>query len=74
MSRLANEMSVMGQLSCPKGGLGACPQQVKKGRSPLLRRSFFGEFGTKLHTCTSKNSSNEKIINQINKGNQNETN
>ena len=73
MSRTANEMSVMGQRSCPTGGLGACPQQVKKGRSPLLRRSFFEEFGTKLHTCTTKNSSNDKTTNQIKKGNKNAT-
>lgn len=68
MRRIANEMSVMGQRSCPTGGLGACPQQVKKGRSPLLRRSFFEEFGTKLHACMKKNTSNDKTINQIKKG------
>ena len=73
MSNLANVMSVLGQHSCPTGGLGACPQQVKKGRSPLLRRSFFGEFGTKLHTCMTKNSPNDKTTNQINKGTKNAT-
>ena len=74
MRRIANEMRVMGQRSCPTGGLGACPQQVKKGRSPLLRRSFFEEFGTKLHACMKKNTSNYKTINQIKKRTKNATN
>lgn len=74
MNKIANEMSVMGQRSCPTGGLGACPQQVKKGRRPLLRRSFFEEFGTKLHTCTTKKTSNYRTIIQIKKGQKNATN
>ena len=42
MSNLANEMSVLGQRSCPTGGLGACPQQVKKGAVPCSEGVFLG--------------------------------
>lgn len=68
MNKIANVMSAMGQRSCPTGGLGACPQQVKKGRSPLLRRSFFEEFGTKLHACMKKIPQTTKQQTKLKKG------
>ena len=51
---LANEMSVWEQRSYSLGGLGACPQQVKKGLMPVLRRSFFEDIDINVHTCMKK--------------------
>ena len=75
MSRyLANEMSVWGQRSCSHGGLGACHQQVKKGLLPVLRRSFFEDIGTNVHTCMNKTRQNYKKLTQNNQGEKDATN
>ncbi len=71
---LANEMSVWEQRSCSQGGLGACPQQVKKGPLPVLRRSFFEDIDINVHTCMKKTTPNDQTIPQINKGKKDETN
>ena len=71
---LANEMSVWEQRSCSQGGLGACPQQVKKGLLPVLRRSFFEDIDINVHACMKKNTTNDQTIPQINQGEKNATN
>jgi hypothetical protein len=70
---VASIASVKEQPSCSFGGLGACPQQVKKGRSPLLGTSFFKECGATLHTCIQKIKQNNKINHKLKKGQKNET-
>ena len=75
MSRkIANELSVVGQRSCPQGGLGACPQQVKKGPRPGLRRSFFGDIDINVHTCLTKMTKKLAKLPRNNQGEKSATN
>ncbi len=55
---LASNVSYGGKPSFPPGGLGACHQQVKKGLTPALRRSFFEDIDINVHTCMNKTTLN----------------
>ncbi len=60
----ASEASTLGLRSSHQGGLGACPQQAKKGRSPPAPQELFWERGTHLHTCITKLTPNNPKIHQ----------
>ena len=47
----ANESVFQDRSAASQGGLGACPQQAKKGRSPPAPQGFFWDIGTNIHAC-----------------------
>ena len=47
----ASEASTLGLRSSHQGGLGACPQQAKKGRSPPAPQELFWDIASNVHAC-----------------------
>lgn len=60
--------SVMEQLRCSIGGLGACPQQVKKGPAPCSERVFLRSVAPHSILAYQKIEKNSKTDNKLKKG------
>ena len=54
--------------SRPVGGLGACPQQAKKGRSPPAPQELFWDIDINVHACMNQKTPNDQKIPRMKTG------